>query len=136
MPDSMEKTRAIGKILSPNDVGKTGSHQVGIYIPKVDEVLNFFPALDPDEINPQILLDFEYDRDGTHYEFKFVYYNKALHGLGTRDEYRLTRTTEFFRHSGLQAGMPIVLSREGGQYYVSDRPPPGAPLDENWALVH
>ena len=131
-------TTAIGKVLSPNDVGETTTKQVGILVPKDPRILDFFPSLNSNEKNPQQEIDFEHDADGTHYTFNFVYYNNAQHDPGgTRDEYRLTRTTEFFRVTGMVSGETLVLYRDGGQYYVSDAPPPGGltPRGQNWAVV-
>lgn len=131
-------TKAIGKILSANDVGETGSHQVGVYIPRAPEILGFFPPLDEHTKNPQVHIDFVHDLDNTHYTFKFVHYNnKLFEPNGTRDEYRLTGMTEFFRVTGMQPGQTLVLYREGDQYYISDAPPPGGitPYNENWCVV-
>ena len=54
-------TSKIGKTLTPNDIGVTGSHQAGIAVSKDPAVLEFFPFLDklstesiPDEINTYI----------------------------------------------------------------------------------
>lgn len=130
-------TKAIGKILSANDTGDTGSHQVGIYIPKDDRILNFFPRLDTRADNPSEMIRFTWDHDNTEYYFRFIYYNGKITGLSTRNEYRLTQMTEFFRDSGLRPGDTIVLYKDGGIYYVSDRPPMGGvvPHDQNWAVV-
>ena len=131
-------TTAIGKVLSPNDVGETGAHMAGIYIPKDPQLIEFFPVLDSNEKNPQQEIDFEHDADGTHYTFKFIHYNNAQHDPGgTRDEYRLTRMTEFFRVTRMTSGETLVLYRSGNQYYISDAPPPGGitPTGQHWAVV-
>src|SRR5690606_29816316 len=98
-----------------------GAHQVGIYIPKDRQILEFFPILDSSELNPQVEIDFIHDIDGTHFTFKFVYYNNSLHkDDGTRNEYRLTRMTEFFQTTGMRSGETLILYREDGKYYISD----------------
>ncbi|GAB1458090.1 hypothetical protein MASR2M48_33980 [Spirochaetota bacterium] len=38
-------SKQVVKKLSKNDLGLTGSHQAGILVPRVDEILNFFPFL-------------------------------------------------------------------------------------------
>lgn len=131
------KTTAIGKILSANDTGATASHQVGIYIPKDPHILDFFPNLSASQSNPSQTMRFIWDSDNTEYDFRFIYYNGKLHGTSTRDEYRLTQMTGFFRDSGLQPGDTIVLYRDGADYYVSDHAPMGGvvPADQNWAVV-
>jgi hypothetical protein len=130
-------TKAIGKILSANDTGETGSHQVGVLIRKDRQILSFFPELDSTEFNPDALITFTWDYDNTQYELRFVYYNGKLHGENTRNEYRLTRTTGFFRDSGLKAGDTLVLYKDDGRYYISDRPPAGGivPSDEDWIVI-
>ena len=130
-------THAIGKVLSANDVGATGSNQVGILIPKDPRILSFFPSLNPAVKDPSVFLNFVWDHDGTSYEFRFVYYNGATLGASTRNEYRLTRMTDFFRESGMQQGDTIVLYRHEGQLHVSDKPPLGGvvPTDSSWAVV-
>jgi ribosomal protein S28E/S33 len=108
-----EGTLAISKILSANDTGETGGHQAGILIPKVSRILSFFPLLDPVEKNPRHHLVFN-DEVGRRWKFAFIYYNNKLFG-GTRNEYRLTRMTDFIRRNGLKPGDEIILSRQEGK---------------------
>lgn len=131
------RTNAIGKILSPNDVGETGAHQVGIYISKDPRVLGFFPALDPSGVDPSVMLNFIWAHNGTQYSFRFVYYNGKLTGRSTRDEYRLTQMTDFMRDSGMRSGDMLVLYRDGNNWYISNQPPTGGaiPHDQNWVVV-
>jgi hypothetical protein len=111
-------TKAISKILSANDTGDTGGHQAGMLIPKESRILSFFPPLDPELKNPRHHLIF-YDEIGGRWEFAFIYYNNRFFG-GTRNEYRLTRMTDFIRRNNLKPGDKIVLSRkEGGGGQVS-----------------
>ena len=124
-------TTAIGKVLSQNDTGETGSHQAGMLVPKSrQEVLDFFPQLNTAEDKPSQSLTFIHDRDNTEYTFNFRYYR-------SKAEYHLTGMTEFFRETGMRAGETLVLYRDGGSYYVSDAPPPGGltPSGRNWAVV-
>mgnify|MGYP001586538739 FL=1 len=114
----VEPTKAITKILSANDTGDTGGHQAGILIPKELRILSFFPPLDLEVKNPRHHLVFN-DENGGRWEFAFIYYNNRFFG-GTRNEYRLTRMTDFIRRNNLRPGDEIILSRhEGGGRRVS-----------------
>jgi hypothetical protein len=109
--------KSVSKILSENDTGDTGTHQAGILVPKGSEVLRFFPTLNPSDKNPRVHLVFR-DPAGDKWEFAFIYYNNALFG-GTRNEYRLTRMTEFIRIHNLRPGDELILERdENGARYV------------------
>ena len=101
---------AIEKTLSSNDTGETGSHQAGLCVPKDPEVLAFFPSLNPKLRNPRAPLDV-IDATGREWTFSFIYYNNRFFG-GTRNEYRLTCMTPFFREFNLKAGDTILLRRE------------------------
>ena len=108
---------ALTKLLSANDTGETGSHQVGALIPKFGGFLRFFPHLDPSELNPSETLRFR-DLYGGAWEFRFIYYNNRLFG-GTRNEYRLTRMTGFLRRFRASPGDGLVLMRdEKGNYFA------------------
>lgn len=106
----MEGTQAISKILSANDSGETGAHQAGILVPKEQDVLNFFPPLGREEKNPRHHLPFT-DDTGTRWEFAFIYYNNRFFG-GTRNEFRLTRMTPYFKGNNLVAGDELILERD------------------------
>jgi hypothetical protein len=95
----MKKT--FNKILSANDVGTTGGHQGGILIPKKEEeLLAFLPPLDRSLKNPDAWLECR-DENGKVRRFRFVYYNNKLHDpAGTRNEYRVTHMTGYFRDMG------------------------------------
>lgn len=102
-------SRAISKILSPNDTGETGGHQAGILIPKDPEILDFFPPLDATERNPRYHLPF-FDDSGGRWDFAFIYYNNRFFG-GTRNEFRLTHMTSFVQMNGLKSGDELILKR-------------------------
>ena len=77
---------SFSKILTANDVGTTGSHQVGMRSKSDKEFLNFLPKLDQVK-NPDARLDC-YDSMGGLWQFRYIYYNNKLHDpKGTRDEY-------------------------------------------------
>lgn len=107
---STNRTTAIKKILSANDVGETGTHQAGMLIPKTDEILSFFPPLNRNTKNPRAILDFT-DINNRLWRFVFIFYNNAFFG-GTRNEYRLTHMTAYLQSYKLQSGDQIILKRE------------------------
>jgi hypothetical protein len=117
----MKRPTSISKVLSANDTGDTGAHQAGILIQKESGVIAFFPRLDPSEYNPRVHLFFA-DASGERWEFAFIYYNNRLLGRGTRNEYRLTRMTTYFRRHNLKPGDEIILNRSGsGDFSVEHR---------------
>lgn len=110
-------TYSISKVLSPNDAGETGGHQAGFLVPKDPDILGFFPELGKDEKNPRVHLLFE-DDSGEAWKFAFIYYNNKFFG-GTRDEYRLTRMTSYFRSNNLSSGDEVFLGRDDeNRHYV------------------
>lgn len=119
---SFEKFR---KRLSANDVGTTGGHQGGILIPKGEkELLAMLPVLDQDIKNPDAWIEC-IDETGHTLKFRFVYYNNRLHDPGgTRNEYRITHMTSWFRDVGAREGDEFEISRAGlgNHYLISLRP--------------
>ena len=115
-----ERPIKITKLLSENDTGETGGHQAGVLIPRDGDVLTFFPKLDPKEYNPRHKLWFM-DPHGRKWEFSFIYYNNKFFG-GTRNEYRLTCMTPFFREHNLKAGDTLIFTRdEQNRFHVGYR---------------
>jgi hypothetical protein len=115
MTHENEVKKSISKILSANDIGGTGAHQAGMHIPKVEAILSFFPSLNPKEKNPRHVLNF-YDESNIKWELAFIYYNNKFFG-GTRNEFRLTRMTKFFKSSNLKEGDELILLQTTeGQY--------------------
>ena len=106
----------IAKVLSPNDVGETGAHQAGILIPKVEEIFDYFPSLDKKVKNPSLFISFT-DESGEKWKFRFIYYNNKFFG-GTRNEYRLTHMTTFFKAKNLKEGDRILFYREDELYRI------------------
>lgn len=137
------------KQLTANDTGETGGHQAGIHIPKSQtELIALLPPLDRSEKNPDAWLEMS-DDSGTSWRFRYIYYNNKLHDEGgTRDEYRITHMTGFFRALGAVAGDTLVLSGRSGSvsYSVSVRkadaavtPTDGPPVRvrlRGWRRVH
>ncbi len=100
------------KPLSSNDVGTTGGHQGGILIPKSEkELLKILPPLDAGVKNPDAWIMCT-DDAGHRLRFRFVYYNNKLHDeRGTRNEYRITHMTGWFRDVGAREGDEFEISR-------------------------
>ena len=94
----------VTKKLSANDIGKTGSHQAGIHIPKEEILLSFFPYLDPEDYNPSVEIHVICEELEEMYLLRFVYYNGK-----TRDEYRLTRMTQLLRELGAVEGDTLKM---------------------------
>jgi hypothetical protein len=113
---------AFRKTLSANDVGTTGGHQGGVLIPKGErDLLEFLPQLDPSVKNPDAWLNCTDPKGDTH-RFRFVYYNNKLHDpRGTRNEYRITYMTAWFRNAGAKEGDVFEIAKETGSsvYTVS-----------------
>lgn len=109
------KKKSFSKTLSANDIGKTGTHQAGILVPKTDkELLAFFPPLDARVKNPDAWIVCT-DDGGNERKFRFVYYNNKLHDeKGTRNEYRLTYMTSYLKEIRAEAGDALEFSREDG----------------------
>ena len=105
----MSRPAAITKVLSMNDTGETGGHQAGILVPKGGDVLRFFPDLGNEEKNPRTSMYFR-DESGKTWKLNFIYYNNRFFDeKGTRNEYRLTGMTAFFKQNSLKAGDSITL---------------------------
>ena len=109
----------VRKSLSANDLGRTGSHQAGILVPKVREMLSFFPHLDSTRKNPRARIVVREAGDGARRDFNFIYYNNKLFG-GTRNEYRLTGMTAYLRESGAEVGDEVAISKDADGSYVID----------------
>lgn len=103
MSHSLERLR---KALTRNDVGSTGSHQAGIHVPK--GFVAFFPALDETMLNPDRWLSVRVG--GATHRWRFIHYNNAVVGRGTRDEYRLTHVHSSLQSLGASAGDILELT--------------------------
>ena len=112
--------RSYKKVLTKNDTGETGGHQAGIAVPKKDEeLLSFFPSLDPGRFNPDTWITCV-DPDGEEWDLRYVYYNGKTFDppRSTRNEYRLTYMTKLFSKLGAKSGDSIVFtSTERKKYY-------------------
>ena len=135
------KKQTFLKRLSANDVGKTGGHQGGILIPKGEtELLEILPWLDPAVKNPDAWIECV-DDSGNNLRFRFVYYNNRLHDAkGTRNEYRITHMTGWFRDMGAHKGdeFEITLEPSNRRYSIGirSRGGDGASGEENGVRIH
>ena len=104
------------KTLTANDTGETGGHQAGMHIPKSQkELIEFLPRLNPDIKNPDLWL-YCIDEDDNEWQFRYIHYNNRLHDpSGTRNEYRITHMTQFFRAIGASSGDIFRISGVAGQ---------------------
>lgn len=127
-------SKRVEKVLSINDLGINGAHQAGMLIPKKKEILEFFPRLNQDLKNPRVTIQFEDDL-GAIWSFNFIYYNNKFWG-GTRNEYRLTGMTSFFRSASLQPQDTVILSHDVDGYKIGYRKMGEANYYEDDDVVH
>lgn len=107
----------VTKKLSANDVGYTGAHQAGINVPKAGPMVGFFPLLNPREFNPRATLRAIDFHTNDMFDLEYIYYNGKLHGRSTRNEYRLTGLSKFFRNHHAVAGDIIRIDREDDLFW-------------------
>lgn len=82
--DAVRHGKAILKFISPNDVGRTGSHQYGYYLPKA--IWEAYTPYPPEKNKNNAHLVKILWQDGRETKSCIKWYGK-----GTRSEYRLTR---------------------------------------------
>jgi hypothetical protein len=95
------------KTLTANDVGATGSHQVGVHVPK--PMAAFFPPLVESTLNPEAWLHIRHGELDMYW--RYIHYNNAVVRTGTRDEYRLTHVTGFLRGIAAAPGDVLEFTR-------------------------
>ena len=100
--DALQYGKALLKFISPNDVGRTGSHQCGYYLPKT--IWQSYSPYPPEKgKNSDHYVNIIW-QDGRETESCIKWYGK-----GTRSEYRLTRFGRDF---------PFLLSDNIGSLLV------------------
>ena len=104
------------KRLTRNDLGLTGGHQAGICVPFKIVKLGFFPELDSSIKNPRVDIPFNFA--GQTIVFSYVYYNGRVIGDGTRNEYRLTGMTKFFKDNNCAVDDLLEFSLNEGRYSI------------------
>jgi hypothetical protein len=103
--DAVRYGNALLKFISPNDVGLTGGHQWGYYIPKRDDVWPYFTPRPPtkgENYTQPIRITWQNGRVTTS--------STKWYGKGTRSEYRITGFGKDFPYiSHLVVGELLVL---------------------------
>ncbi|WP_209731014.1 EcoRII N-terminal effector-binding domain-containing protein [Arthrobacter sp. CAN_C5] len=108
----------ISKQLTANDIGETGGHQSGVTVPKKASSIEFFPRLDPAKFNPRHTLQAIDIHTHEIFDLEYIYYNGKIHSKNTRDEYRLTGTSDFFRKHHVTCGRHPA-HREGSRTFLA-----------------
>ena len=106
-----ESNIAFSKFITANDAGTTGGHQAGFHISKHSWQL-FFDDPGTKGENKDVFIKMKWQND-FETDSRFIYY-----GVGTRNEYRLTRFGRGFPF--LQednVGDLLVLSKRADKYY-------------------
>lgn len=127
----------IEKTLSANDIGTTGAHQAGICIPKKGGFIDFFPRLAEKEKNPRVTITFS-DESGEKWKFNFIYYNNKFFG-GTRNEYRLTGMTAYFRRKNLKPNDKLILNKNTIDYFIKfekETKTTKLTLSQTWKIIN
>lgn len=103
-----EQIAMIRKELTSNDLGRTGSHQVGIVVPKRFALSTFFPLLPYDDVNPRRVVNFVDEETGQQVITNFIYYNNKRRGK-TRDEFRMTGIATYCRSKCAEVGDSLIM---------------------------
>ena len=102
-------TQTYAKLLSKTDVGENGTHQGGICVPK--SLTPFFPNLNTKRFNPDVWLELV-DTEGYRWPMRYLYYNGRTFNppKNTRNEYRITHMSKFFKSWNITAGDSILFT--------------------------
>lgn len=107
----IESSIAFSKYITANDTGSTGSHQAGFHFHKQSWQL-FFETPGEKGVNKDVHITIKWQND-FETESRFIYY-----GVGTRDEYRLTRFGRGFPFLGENnVGDLLIIAKKGDKYY-------------------
>lgn len=102
---------AFSKFIKPNDTGATGSHQAGFHLPKNSWPL-FFEEEGEKGTNKEHFAKIKW-QDDFETTSRFIYY-----GVGTRNEYRLTRFGRGFPFlTDDNVGDLLVLAKKSKDFY-------------------
>lgn len=102
---------AFSKFIKPNDTGTTGGHQAGFHMHKNSWPL-FFETPGEKGVNKDHFVTIRW-QDDFETESRFIYY-----GVGTRDEYRLTRFGRGFPFlTDDNVGDLLVLVKKSADYF-------------------
>jgi len=106
-----ESSIAFSKFITANDTGVTGGHQAGFHIHKHSWQL-FFDTPGKKGKNKDILIKIKWQND-FETDSRFIYY-----GVGTRNEYRLTRFGRGFPFlTDNNVGDLLVIAKKADKYY-------------------
>jgi Restriction endonuclease EcoRII, N-terminal./EcoRII C terminal. len=106
-----ESPIAFSKFITANDTGATGGHQAGFHIHKHSWRL-FFDSPGIKGQNKDIFIKIKWQND-FETDSRFIYY-----GVGTRDEYRLTRFGKAFPFlEEYNIGDLLIIAKTGDKYY-------------------
>ena len=100
--------------ITPNDVGKTGGHQCGFTFAKPCYKM-FFDEPSEKGTNKEVFVKIDWQKGRTTTESRAIYY-----GVGTRNEYRLTRFGkgfEFLREDYIGC-LQIMTRNHDGEYFA------------------
>lgn len=109
-----EASYAYCHYITPNDVGATGGHQCGFTFAKPCYKM-FFDAPGEKGSNKETFVEVDWQKGLIKTNSRAIYY-----GVGTRDEYRLTRfgrDFEFMREDYI-GSLQIMTRSLGGEYYA------------------
>lgn len=105
----MEKT-LYSKKLSQNDLGHlagSNAHQSGFFVHRTSffaDLLMSSMVQNEKPENPRIYLKVTSPVLGRSWEWALIFYNNKYTSGGTRDEFRVTKTGDFFREIGAEVG--------------------------------
>ncbi|NQU54441.1 MAG: restriction endonuclease [Bacteroidetes bacterium] len=106
-----ESNIAFSKFITANDAGTTGGHQAGFHISKNSWQL-FFDSPGIKGVNKDVFIKIKWQND-FETDSRFIYY-----GVGTRNEYRLTRFGRGFPYlHDDNVGDLLVISKKADKYY-------------------
>jgi len=104
---------SFSKFITPNDTGKTGGHQYGYHLHKTAWRL-FFNSPGIKGLNKDTFIRVKW-QDDFETTSRFIYY-----GVGTRNEYRLTRFGKGFPFlNDENVGDLLIISKIKDDYYVA-----------------
>ena len=108
---SLEADIAFSKFITPNDTGSTGGHQAGYHIHKNAWSL-FFDKPGEKGTNSDVMVTIRWQND-FETASRFIYY-----GVGTRNEYRLTRFGKGFPFlSDDNVGDLLIICKRAATFY-------------------